>query len=153
MRQRNPRRKTKGRYKRVKARSVIAIAPQRSKMTVMLRKNAKGKSRRLTVRRGGKTEGVYIHAKGYAQRKRVKRIIRARHGSRGVKINPLYKRSQAMNTNPKTKQVFIQVQRGADSWHTVALVKDTPEMRVLAKRFAKTYKRKHPKEIVRVCTD
>lgn len=33
---------------------------------------------------------------------------------------------------------------------TIAQMKDTPEMRTLAKRFAKTYKRKHPAAVVTV---
>lgn len=51
----------------------------------------------------------------------------------------------------KSRQVFVQAQKGND-WLTVALVRDTPELRELAKRFAKTYKRKHPASVVRVIT-
>lgn len=50
----------------------------------------------------------------------------------------------------KENHVCVEVQRGADSWHRIAQMKDTPEFRTLAQRFAKTYKRKHRGAVVRV---
>lgn len=59
---------------------------------------------------------------------------------------------QMVREETKSRQIFVQVQTGSDSWKTLALVKDTPELRSFAKRFALSYKRKHPANIVRVCS-
>lgn len=47
--------------------------------------------------------------------------------------------------------VCVQVQSGAN-WKTVMQSKDTPTMRQLAKRYALSYKRAHPGQVVRVVT-
>lgn len=105
-----------------------------------LRATVKGRKGRVRVSIPGadlawSTEIPHGAGQGRSVR-RIKRDLR----KQGIRVNPSAKSS---------RQIFVTCERGGKT-HTLALVKDTPQLRILAKRFAKTYKRKHPGEVVKV---
>lgn len=90
--------------------------------------------------------------RGLTPRMRLKDAKRMRRNPAPQYGKPAKRRAPQIPQAQAAKQVFVQCERGG-SWKTVAIFRDTPEMREMAKRFALTYKKKHLKENVRVVKD